>query len=245
MPPTLVTIAVSHFCEKARWALDHAGIDYREDGHLPIFHVRAVTRPDRKRTTPVLVTEDGPVPESSAIIRWADAHRTRGHALWPEGAPEIDTWVQRFDKDVGPTTRTMGYDAMLPHKRLTAYAGVGTPEWERRALALLYPMFVLGLRKALVITPERVAKARVRVTAVFDAVDAALADGRRFLVGDQLSAADLTWAALSAPLIFPPEYGGSFPPLTELPAPFRGEVEACRARPAGAFALRLYREHRR
>lgn len=30
-PSRLLTIPISHYCEKARWALEHAGIPYRED----------------------------------------------------------------------------------------------------------------------------------------------------------------------------------------------------------------------
>jgi Glutathione S-transferase, N-terminal domain len=42
--PTLVTIPFSHFCEKARWALDHARVSFREEGHPPGLHRRAVRR---------------------------------------------------------------------------------------------------------------------------------------------------------------------------------------------------------
>ncbi|MCW3023116.1 MAG: Glutathione S-transferase family protein, partial [Conexibacter sp.] len=33
--PILVTIPISHYCEKARWALDRAGVAYEERRHLP------------------------------------------------------------------------------------------------------------------------------------------------------------------------------------------------------------------
>ena len=32
-PLRLVTIPISHYCEKARWALERAGIAYREERH--------------------------------------------------------------------------------------------------------------------------------------------------------------------------------------------------------------------
>ena len=34
----LVTIPFSHYCEKARWALDRAGLAYEERAHLPLAH---------------------------------------------------------------------------------------------------------------------------------------------------------------------------------------------------------------
>ena len=39
----LVTIPISHYCEKARWALDRAGIPYREERHVQGIH-RIVAR---------------------------------------------------------------------------------------------------------------------------------------------------------------------------------------------------------
>ena len=37
-PARLITIPISHYCEKARWALDRAGIGYREERHVQIVH---------------------------------------------------------------------------------------------------------------------------------------------------------------------------------------------------------------
>ena len=44
MPARLVTIPISHFCEKARWALQRAGVPYVERPHLQIIHVLAARR---------------------------------------------------------------------------------------------------------------------------------------------------------------------------------------------------------
>ena len=40
----------------------------------------------------------------------------------------------------------------------------------------------------------------------FDFVGELLADGRPYLCGDRFTAADLTFAALAAPMVVPPEY---------------------------------------
>jgi glutathione S-transferase len=65
--------------------------------------------------------------------------------------------------------------------------------------------------------------------------------GRKFLVGDTFSNADLTFASLAAPIVFPPE-------LTlynvEKPPAFEELVAHYRSTPAGQFALRLFAEHR-
>ena len=53
--PVLITIPVSHFCEKARWALDRFNIPYDEQPHCPGFHVPAVKAAGGKgSSTPLL-----------------------------------------------------------------------------------------------------------------------------------------------------------------------------------------------
>ncbi|MFZ4739137.1 MAG: glutathione S-transferase, partial [Bradymonadia bacterium] len=74
--------------------------------------------------------------------------------------------------------------------------------------------------------------------------EALLADGRSYLVGDTFSAADLTFAALTSPMVMPPAYAAPLPPESEAPEGFRALVEAWRARPAGKWVTRLYARHR-
>jgi glutathione S-transferase len=76
-----------------------------------------------------------------------------------------------------------------------------------------------------------------------------LADGRRYLLGESLTFADITFASLAALALLPPEYAGrslSGRPLSidDLDPDWRADVEAFRARPAGRMVLRMYREER-
>src|SRR5258708_6655248 len=66
---TLVTIPFSHFCEKARWGLDRAGVRYVEEGHMPGFHRLAVRRTGSRRTSvPVLVVDGRAIGDSTEIL---------------------------------------------------------------------------------------------------------------------------------------------------------------------------------
>jgi glutathione S-transferase len=90
-----------------------------------------------------------------------------------------------------------------------------------------------------------VAESLAEVRAVYDSVGERLADGRPYLMGDSFTAADLTFAALSAPLVLPPEYGVPLPRVEELPERMGRVVRELRAHPAGAHALEMYRTERR
>jgi glutathione S-transferase len=63
-------------------------------------------------------------------------------------------------------------------------------------------------------------------------------------VGDRFSVADLTFAALAAPVILPPQYGVALPPLEVYEREARERIETWRSSPPGQFARRIYAEHR-
>ena len=74
---------------------------------------------------------------------------------------------------------------------------------------------------------------------------AELLEGSKHLCGDRFSAADLTFAALSASVMVPPVYGVSLPQPDSLPPHTAALVERVRAHPAGGYALAVFAEHRR
>jgi len=247
----LVTIGVSHYCEKARWALDRSGVDYVEDAHLPVFHQRAVKRLVRgkRRQVPVLVTPGGDVlQDSTGILRHLDGLLPEERRLFPAaGDPataEVEALEDDFDRRLGPAARLVAYHHLLPHlRRFVGDVSHGVPRWE---VILFYPIIPLGrrlIRRGYRITPERVAEARRRIDATFAEVADRLEDGRPFLLGARFTAADLTFAALAGPLLNVGPRGPLLAP-DKLPEGLQALVATFKAHPAGAFALRLYREHR-
>src|SRR5262249_57029666 len=107
----LVTIPFSHYCEKARWALDRAGLAYVEEPHLPMMSWIAAKRAGGSRMVPVLVTPGGVVGDSTAIVAWCDAHGAAEPLL---GDPDADALEELFDAKLGPHARRVAYAALLP-----------------------------------------------------------------------------------------------------------------------------------
>jgi glutathione S-transferase len=77
---------------------------------------------------------------------------------------------------------------------------------------------------------------------IFKAVERLLSDGRNYLVGNQFSAADLTFATLAAAVVIPEGYGVKLPELSQLPAQMVTQIQLFQTS-AGKFVLRLYREY--
>jgi len=244
----LVTIPISHFCEKARWALERAGIPYEERAHLQIFHRFAVRRAGGGTTAPVLVCGDRVLADSADILEEADSRATEDRRLYPSDpdvAAEVRALQRDFDRGLGPEGRRWMYNELHGHKGLAlAYGCTGVPDWQRRAFPFIYPMAEGMVMRLLNISPPTAARSEVEVRETFDRVGERLADGRAYLCDEGFTAADLTFAALAAPVLVPPEYGVPLPQPDELPASMANVVRELRAHPAGAHALRMYREQR-
>ncbi|MFT3770114.1 MAG: glutathione S-transferase [Minicystis sp.] len=248
--PLLVTISFSHFCEKARWALDRTGIAYRESGHLPFFHALAVRRAGGKRTTPVLVTDEGVLEDSTDILVWADKRRPAANLFGKtrDDRREVERLESYFDEALGPHTRRWAYFQVLPDREVTLAmfgAQEGVPAHQRKALAVGFPVARAIMRRVMRIDAEGAARSRQKIDEVFDTVGQQLADGRRYLVGDTLTAADITFAALAVPVVLPEGHPSRLPRVESLRAEARGCIQRWREHPAGVFALRMMREHRK
>jgi glutathione S-transferase len=247
--PTLITIPISHYCEKARWALDRAGIDYRERAHLQIIHWVPVARAGGRKTAPVLVWGDRVFADSAEIVEEVSARARPDRALFPDApaaAAEVRALQHDFDETLGPEGRRWMYFQIRGRRDIAiAYACTGVPAWQRRGLPLAYPLVARIIDRYLDITPASAERSEAEVRAVFDRVAGRLGDGRRYLCGERFSAADLTFASLAAPLLMPPEYGVPLPQPDELPSAMAAKVREFRAHPAGAHALKMFREERR
>ena len=242
----LVTIPISHYCEKARWALDLAGIPFREERHIQGVHQIAARRAGGGKTTPVLVTPDGALGESADILDWVDERLPPEAKLFPADRAEVDALCARFDEVLGPRDRRLMYVHLLPERKLLlSFNNTGVPRWEDLLLRAAFPLLTPLVGRRLGIRPGIDVEDEELVWREFDFVGELLADGRQYLCGDGFSAADLTFAALAAPCVVPPEYTVPLPSPETLPAKTAALVERAREHPAGRHAPRMFSEHRR
>ncbi|HEV3070837.1 MAG TPA: glutathione S-transferase N-terminal domain-containing protein [Solirubrobacteraceae bacterium] len=245
----LITIPISHYCEKARWALDRASVDYREHAHVQAIHRFATLRAGGGLTAPVFVSPTGVLAESADILAWADAQTPPELALYPQD-PTLASEVRRleadFDERLGPHSRRWMYQHLRGRRDLALrYGCVGIPRWEQATLRGAYPAIIAIVAKVLDVNPASAAESEIEVRAIFDAVGERLTDGRRYLCGERFTAADLTFAALAAPMLMPAEYGVPLPQPEEIPPYAASVVRELRAHPAGTHALGIFASERR
>lgn len=246
MPATLVTIRFSHFCDKARWALDHAGVRYDERGYLPGFH-QLGTRRHGGRSTPLLVTPHGVLKQSTDIVKFADRRADAARKLYPDddaARAEVDAFIAEMDKTLGPATRLVAYHYLLPRPAdLVRVVGGGMSRGERLVFRAAIPMLEKPMRRFLRIDAASAEKSVAAIRRVLGDVSSRIR-GRAYLFGDRLGAADITFAALVAPAVVPQGHPHFSSDIGGLPAELRALVEEARATEAGRFANRLYAEER-
>lgn len=108
-----VTFGISHYCEKARWALDWHGIAYEEINWPPGVHIILAKSCGAKQTSlPILLDGRTVIQGSGAIVDWTDRQaRDPARQLTLADAREIE---QRADRVIGVHVRRLAYAELLP-----------------------------------------------------------------------------------------------------------------------------------
>lgn len=246
-PPTLITFGFSHFCEKARWALDWHGIGYNETGWPPGLHVMLAKRCGAKSTTlPILLDGRTVIQGSGAIIDWAESKaKSRAPSLTPQTdlaeAREIE---RRADEVIGIHARRLAFAEMLPHCPYVVKSALflRVSGWHRVMGDMMWPVAQRIMMKQLDVRPGAAADSRAKLETELDWLDAKLADGRCYLAGGRFSRADLTVASLLAGFARPKEMAV----YHDIAAPdgLAAVVERWSERPVMHWVATLYRVHR-
>ena len=247
----LIVIPPSHYCEKARWALRLAQIDFVEEAHPPLFHIPAVKKAGGLRSTPTLVCSEGTFSDSSHILEWIHGlpvSKWKPYGKQVELQQDIKEWEQLSGNELGSHTRRSALYYLFQHPKSILLPALidRAPISEQKWMSRLYPMIKVFMKKSMRIDDEGARRSKVKVSRCFDRVieqfNAQKERGEGYLVAKTMSAADLSFASLAAPVVLPDEYGALLPKLSDLLVSTKQMIQEYRAHPAGQFALRIYQE---
>src|SRR3954447_9972163 len=202
-------LSISHYSEKARWALAYKGVEHERRAPMPGAHMAIAFLLTRRQVTmPVMELDGRRIGDSTAIIA-ALEERHPEPALYPTDpgerrrALELEDW---FDIEVGPYMRRFVFhQGRADRERFNAVmAGMAPGRLARheRLMGAGGRLFT-GLRY-FAGSARAADAARDRVLAGLDRLEAELGN-RDYLAGDRFSVADLTAASLLYPLVLPPE----------------------------------------
>ena len=232
----------SHFCEKARWALDCKGAGYHTVNLLPGFHTMTMRGLAPETSVPVIRDGEKVIQGSPAIISYLDAKYPEALLTPrdPEAARQALEWERYFDEEIGVMLRRWFYYHALSNRRLAlSFLLQGSAWYKRPAFLIAFPLVRPAMMRFMNIGADTAKAAEERLRCALDRLDQAL-NGREFLAGDRFSRADLAACALLSPWCLPDDLEASakFPPaVLKLRDEFKG-------RPFFRWVQSVYRSHR-
>jgi len=243
----LISIRISPFSELARWVLDRQGIPYRESCHAPILSLPFTWVADRSLNVPVVLAPDVTLGVQD-FLNHVDANARDDDRILDLDAADRQEAEERIGSilsGLAIQVRQYAYANMLPNRKVTGALMIyRTPWWECVLITLLYPLQEWAMRKALNINAQTTEQGRQQIIAYFEELSSRLKPGQRFLIGDRLTALDMVFAAGTAPVTVPPEYGAPFPKISDMPLAMQATVSTVQATAAGQLALGIYRDYR-
>jgi glutathione S-transferase len=243
--PILHVFLISHYCEKARWALDLAGVDYSVNLLSPLKHNKTAKRIGAKRSAlPILQCESYLIQGSSNITAWANKQSSlNGDPVLSISGESIDM-EKRLDDILGVHVRRWFYSESIVDcpeivKPVFAY---GSGIVDRALLSLAWPKLTAAMIKLMDLGADQEIESRDIVEAELDWLDSLLLDRQPFLLGNSLSNADLAAASLMAPIFAPEAHPASA--VIKLPPRAKALAGQWRSRPFAKWLDELYLKYR-
>lgn len=240
----LLEFSHSHFCEKARWALDFKGVSFESVAILPLFHLLTVRRYAPSSSVPVLLTGENAVQGSDQIISYLD-ETYPARPLRPENDDAYRECLKiehDMEHRLGENLRTILYHWLLPYPDFICQCFTGTmPRYKAGMFRLMYPFLRKKMYQFYVVSVAEVERARSEFDRAVADVEEVIGK-KEYLVGDQFSRADLSVASLLSLLVLPEEHPF---PCGEIPCPHtQGFIGSYSGRPIAAWVRKMYRLHR-
>ncbi|KAI8853021.1 hypothetical protein BC829DRAFT_383547 [Chytridium lagenaria] len=259
----LYTVPWDPYCEEIRWALDRHGMSYIEISYPWGLHLwKSLSFSDAKPHAPQLkfpVLENDKQEvykrDTTDIFMYMFAHsfhnRIRVYSI-----PEALELQQGFDKELGPAViriyvSTILSSPVLVEKYMLSNVHLNTWKAINR---LLFPAIRWALYYVLDLKKSSVETAWKTVDKIFGEVERELEKdgGRKYIAGDTLTAADISFSSHATLVLFPNEAEDTFasslglklPSLKELPKDVSAAAKRLRSTKAGKHVLRMYRKER-
>jgi glutathione S-transferase len=234
----------SHYCEKARWALDYKNIPFQTVPILPGLHLITVRRYAPETYVPVLLGNGEIVQGSSEIINYLEEKYPR-HLLTPTDKGERLECFQienTIGEVLGITIRQLLYDSLLAYPKFIRHCFTHSmPHFKQQLFRLYYPVLRYLMYQVYVVSDIKVEYSRRKFNRTMDLLERKLS-GRRYLVGEQFTRADLTVASMLSFLAMPPEHPF---PWQEIPAPeARATYDEYQDHPVIEWVRQMYQDHR-
>lgn len=245
--PKLYNFIHSHFCEKGRWTLNHHGVDFEPVYLAPGLHIAFAKKHKLPATSlPILFVNGDKIQGSSAIIDWAEGQCAKPEkSLTPTAdRQECAELENRLDDRAGVHVRRLYYSEALVEypDRVRQVFSNDLSFFPKILLRGIWPTVRKTMIEMMDLGAEQREDSKHIIEEELDWLDDKLSDGRKYLVGDKFSRADLTAASLLSPIVRPKEH----PVYNKISMPPKmvSDMETWSDRQSIKWVRDMYREHR-
>jgi len=195
----LLQFSTSHYCRKARLALGFKKLEFAVENLTPGKHIFKLKPLTGLTTVPVLLPEKPGEPkaiaDSTRIFQYLEQYAPQP-SFYPKEPTQANLLEDWLDESIGTATRYVYYD-------FRANAGKNIDPSFSSQLVINIVRYQYG------ITPAAVELAKARLKQGMEVLS--IWKNQPYLVGEVLSIADITAAALLSPLALIPEYRQDYP----------------------------------
>jgi glutathione S-transferase len=190
----LIHMYASPWAERVRWALNYKGVPYEKQNYQPGVDEEAVKKLTGQAQVPVLLVNGKVIPDSTAILNWLEEYQPQP-PLTPvsdKDRAQVMLWEELMDGVLGPQARMLvvGHFLRSSEPELQKGGQYFAQKYQHSAYAEEH--------------------AKVTVERVLTILKHAL-DGRRYLVGEAFTRADVTVASMLLLVNPPPDELFLFP----------------------------------
>lgn len=200
----LYQFPLSHFCEKARWMLDHKELDYIAENLTPGLHRFKIHYHTGQNHLPVLKDGQQWVADSTRIALYLDAHYPEHTLIRKED--ELRSKILAIDdltQELGIHVRRWLFHFLLQQEHSPALdIIIGERGVMRDFEKVSLPALKLAIRTFHDINEQTVELSKQRIDDIIAELNQILIqNGGRYLVGQRLTLADIAVCSMTAPLL--------------------------------------------
>ena len=243
---TLYQFPLSHFCEKARWLLDHKELEYVAHNLIPGVHRAFAQLKTGQNRLPILRDQDRWIADSTEIALYLDE-------VYPEHSllradlqqRELALEINQQATELGMHVRRWGLAHTLSQSEESLDILIGEKGYLRQFEKYSKPIIKALLSKGYQLNADKVAESKQRMDALIGLLNQRLIENHgRYFVGERLGLADIAVCSMLAPLLEIPctpwekEHG------EVLSEEFKKYKETLTELPIGQYVLRIYQTER-
>ena len=243
---TLYQFPLSHFCEKARWLLDHKELEYVAHNLIPGVHRAFAQLKTGQNRLPILRDQDRWIADSTEIALYLDE-------VYPEHSllradlqqRELALEINQQATELGMHVRRWGLAHTLSQSEESLDILIGEKGYLRQFEKYSKPIIKALLSKGYQLNADKVAESKQRMDALIELLNQRLIENHgRYFVGERLGLADIAVCSMLAPLLEIPGTPWEKEHGEVLSEEFKKYKDTLTELPIGQYVLRIYQTER-